>query len=242
MIKCSNETERKVQGTKGPRNFGSPGTKVPENERAWERKFQGTFVPGNEKSREQKFSIGTIRSSERKVLGTKSPGTGNCHPFGPTKTRWSPLSTSVQDSSWKKKSVIDQCYYIQSVVCLLLRLRGIMNPTSGLGTSWKWTGLRELRKSTSSALDWVPGLFVPKTFRSQERIVPMGNFRSRDFSFPVNESSLELSFPGLFVLGNFRSRGKKVPGNFRSLALSFRGTFVPPTILQGIGYERRQLY
>jgi len=49
----------------------------------------------------------------------------------------------------------------------------------------------------------VPGLLVPKTFRSQERIVPMGNFRSGDFSFP--------------------------------------GTFVPPTILQGIGYERRQL-
>ena len=38
----------------------------------------------------------------------------------------------------------DRCYYIQSVVCLLLRLRGIMNPMSGLG---------ELRKSTSSALD-----------------------------------------------------------------------------------------
>jgi len=50
----------------------------------------------------------------------------------------------------------------------------------------------------------VPGLFVPKTFRSQERIVPMGNFRSRDFSFPGNESSLELSFPGPFVLRNFR--------------------------------------
>jgi len=44
---------------------------------------------------------------------------------------------------------------------------------------------------------------------------------------PGNESSLELSFPGT--------------GNFRSLDLSFRGTFVSPTILQGIGYERRQL-
>ena len=30
----------------------------------------------------------------------------------------------------------------------------------------------------------VPGLFVPKTFHSQKRIVPMGNFRSQDFSFP----------------------------------------------------------
>ena len=69
------------------------GTKVPENEKSWERKFPetkgprnessrnfrspGTKVPGNEKSRERKFPIGTIRSWERKVLGTKSPGTGN---------------------------------------------------------------------------------------------------------------------------------------------------------------------
>jgi len=35
-------SERKVQGTKVP---SSPGTKVPENERARERKFQGTKVP-----------------------------------------------------------------------------------------------------------------------------------------------------------------------------------------------------
>jgi len=33
-----------------------------------------------------------------------------------------------------EKDVGDRCYYIQSVVCLLLRLRGIMNPISGLGT------------------------------------------------------------------------------------------------------------
>jgi len=63
----------------------------------------------------------------------------------------------------------------------------------------------------------VPGLFVPKTFRSQERIVHMGNFHSRDFSFPGN------------VPGNFRSRGTKVPGNFRSLDLSFQGTFITRT-------------
>jgi len=62
--------ERKVQGTKVPRNFRLPGTKVPEKERA-----RGTKVPGNEKSQERKFPIGTIRSWERKVLGTKSPGT-----------------------------------------------------------------------------------------------------------------------------------------------------------------------
>ena len=65
----------------------------------------------------------------------------------------------------------------------------------------------------------VPGLFMPKTFRSQEWIVPMGNFRSGDFSFP----------------------GTFVPWTFRSEELSFPGTFVPPTILQGIGYEHRQL-
>jgi len=64
----------------------------------------------------------------------------------------------------------------------------------------------------------VPGLFVPKTFRSQERVVPMGNFRSRDFSFP-----------GTFVPGPFRSRELSFPGNFRSLNLSFQGTFVPRT-------------
>ena len=108
------------------------------------------------------------------------------------------------------------------------------------------TGLQYPRgTSTSSPTtgDWcypsltgflVPALFVPKTFRSKERIVPMGNFRSRDFSFPGTSvpwerKFLELSFPGPFVLGNFRSRGTKVPGNFRSLDLSFRGTFVPRT-------------
>jgi len=65
------------------------GTKVPGNEKSWNKsssgrkvqgtkvpfRSQGTKVPGNEKSRERKFPIGTIRSWERKVLGTKSPGT-----------------------------------------------------------------------------------------------------------------------------------------------------------------------
>jgi len=49
------------------------GTKVPG-----ERKVLGTKVPRNERSRERKFPIGTIRSWERKVLGTKSPGTVGC--------------------------------------------------------------------------------------------------------------------------------------------------------------------
>lgn len=51
-------------------------------------------------------------------------------------------------------------------------------------------------------------LFVPKTFRSQARIVPMGKIRSR-----------ELSLPGFFV-----------PGNFRSPDLSFPGLFVPRNV------------
>jgi len=53
-----------------------------------------------------------------------------------------------------------------------------------------------------------PGTFVP------------GPFRSRELSFPGYESSWELSFPGPFV-----------PRNFRSQDFSFPATFVPPTIL-----------
>ena len=64
-------------------------------------------------------------------------------------------------------------------------------------------------------------LFVPKTFRSEERKVHMENFRpqgtkvpgtfvpktfrSRELSFSGNKSSRELSFPGPFVHRNFRS-------------------------------------
>jgi len=70
---------------------------------------------------------------------------------------------------------------------------------------------------------WNYGLFAPKTFRPQERKVPMENFRpqgtkvpgtfvprtfrSRELSFLGNESSRELSFPGPFVPWNFRSLG-----------------------------------
>jgi len=43
-----------------------------------------------------------------------------------------------------------------------------------------------------------PRLFVPKTFCSQEQMVPMRNVRSRDLR------SRELSFPGLFVPRNIR--------------------------------------
>jgi len=59
------------------------GTKVPGYETSQERKFPGTFVlrerkgpgtkvPGIFVPGERKFSIGTFRSWERKVLGTKS--------------------------------------------------------------------------------------------------------------------------------------------------------------------------
>jgi len=49
--------------------------------------------------------------------------------------------------------------------------------------------------------------FVPKTFSSQERKVPIGNIHSRD-----------LLFPGTFVRGTFHSQDPD---------LSFPGTFVP---------------
>jgi len=73
-------------GTKGPGNESSQELSFPGNESSRERKgpgtkvrgnfrSHGTKVPRNEKSRERKFPIGTIRSWERKVLGTKSPGT-----------------------------------------------------------------------------------------------------------------------------------------------------------------------
>jgi len=52
----------------------------------------------------------------------------------------------------------------------------------------------------------VPGLFVPKTFRSQERIVPMAT---------------------LFVPWNFRSRALSFSGTFVPGERKFLGTFVP---------------
>jgi len=62
------------------------------------------------------------------------------------------LSTSIQDSTWKKTSVCDRCYYIQPLVCLLLRLRGTIIPVSSSGTrSWKWTDHRAFWKATSAA-------------------------------------------------------------------------------------------
>ena len=90
----------------------------------------------------------------------------------------------------------------------------------------------------------VPGLFVPKTFRSQERIVPMGNFRCRDFrsrelSFPWNESSgpfrsWELSFPG-----NESSWELSFPGPIRFEELSFPGLFVPRNFRSSDYFTRR---
>ena len=77
----------------------------------------------------------------------------------------------------------------------------------------------------------VPGLFVPKTFRSQERIVPMENF----------------SFPRLFVPWNFRSRalsfsGTFVPWTFRSQELSFPGLFVPKNFRSSDYFTRHWLW
>jgi len=60
----------------------SLGNESSSERKVQERKFPGTKGPGNESSRERKVSgtkvpLGTIRFWERKVLGTKSPGTLN---------------------------------------------------------------------------------------------------------------------------------------------------------------------
>ena len=49
------------------------GTKVPVNEKSWERKFLGTKGPGNESSQELSFP-GNESSGERKGPGTKVLG------------------------------------------------------------------------------------------------------------------------------------------------------------------------
>jgi len=51
-------------------------------------------------------------------------------------------------------------------------------------------------------------LFVPKTFRSQERKVPIENFRSPGTKVPGNEKSRERKFP----IGTIRSWERKVLG------------------------------
>jgi len=48
------------------------GTKVPGNEKSWERKFLGTKGPGNKSSQELSFP-GNKSSRERKGPGTKVP-------------------------------------------------------------------------------------------------------------------------------------------------------------------------
>ena len=83
----------------------------------------------------------------------------------------------------------------------------------------------------------VPGLFMPKTFRSQERIVPMGNFCSRDFLFPGTFVPWERKFPGTFVPGERKFLGTFVPWTFRSEELSFPGERKFPGT-KGPGNER----
>jgi len=77
------------------------------------------------------------------------------------------------------------------------------------------------------------------TFRAQERIVPMGNFRSR-VSFPGNESSLELSFPGPFVPGKRKFLGTFVPWTFRSEELSFLRLFYKALAMNADSYSSCQ--
>ena len=72
----------------------------------------------------------------------KSFVSGNCHPAMKLLVQQKahgalsvPQSRTVLGN---KTFICDWCYYIQPMVCLLLRLRGIMIPVSGPGTrSWK---------------------------------------------------------------------------------------------------------
>jgi len=69
-------------------------------------------------------------------------------------------------------------------------------------------------------------IFIPKTFHSQERKVPMENFHFWDFSFPGTKPFVPRERKGTFILGPFCSQelsflGLFVPGNFRSPDLSF---------------------
>jgi len=78
---------------------------------------------------------------------------GNCHPAMKLLVQ-QPFQYLSLGQFLEKDARLCWVLYIQPVVCLLRRLRGIMNPVFGSCTrSWKWIGLRELRKCTSSALD-----------------------------------------------------------------------------------------
>jgi len=78
---------------------------------------------------------------------------------------------------------------------------------------------------------WASRRFVPKTFRSLERNVYIWTIRSLDVSFPgrfvlKTIRTLDDSFSGRFVLWTFRSQddsyhGRFVLWTFRSLDVSF---------------------
>ena len=74
-------------------------------------------------------------------------------------------------------------------------------------------------------------LFVPKTFRSQERKVPMENFRSPGTKVPGTFIPGSIRSPGTkvgtFLPGPFCSRELSFPENESSRELSFLGPFVP---------------
>ena len=99
-----------------------------------------------------------------------------------------------------------------------LSVCNVRAPYSG-GSNFRqyFDGIRYLGHPLTS----VPGLFVPKTFRSQERKVPMENFRSPGTKVPGNFRSRALSFSGTFVPGDRKFLGTLflvpfIPGNFRS--------------------------
>ena len=96
------------------------------------------------------WSKRTTFSKDDEIVCLRQMSSSNETTSWPT-TIWCTLSTPIQNSTWKKTSVCDWCYYIQPLVCLLLRFRGTIIPVSGLGTrSWKWTGHRAFWISTSA--------------------------------------------------------------------------------------------
>jgi len=94
-----------------------PGTKGPGNKSSRERMVRETKVLRNEWSRERKFPIGTIRSWERKVLGTKSPAT---HP-SPVDVTPAILSHAhvAQSDKWRKET--KQTWLLMTLMTMLLQ-------------------------------------------------------------------------------------------------------------------------
>jgi len=101
-------------------------------------------------------------------------------------------------------------------------------------------GRNQMTARPHTGIYTVPGLFVPKIFRSQERIVPMGNFRSQDFSFPGTFVPWKRKFLGTFVRWERKFLGTFVPWNFRSEELLFLRLFYKALAMNADTYSNCQ--